>query len=154
MGKSLEEYAAEHPQQEPETERQSMAAVVQDYQTRQELIAEVTRLKTSIKQQIEEGNAPEYILYTALKVIGLLTNDMEWAKAGQDILDLVYSDLAQQSFLTDNAAIAADRQEKMRQEYSDKLKRQLKRNLNGYKKVADSLQAALKALEAIDQPEA
>lgn len=154
MGKSLEEYAAEHPQQEPETERQSMAAAVQDYQTRQELIAEVTRLKTSIKQQIEEGNAPEYILYTALKVIGLLTNDMEWAKAGQDILDLVYSDLAQQSFLTDNAAIAADRQEKMRQEYSDKLKRQLKRNLNGYKKVADSLQAALKALEAIDQPEA
>ena len=104
-------------------------------------------------QQLEQGNAPETILYTALRAIGLLTHDAEWTEAGKQTLDRVYADLAQQSFLTDNAAIAAHRLEQMQNDYNDKLRRQLTRNLNGYRRIEKALQEALQAVNALEPQE-
>ena len=153
MGKSLEEYAAQHPQQEPERERRSITETARTYTKRQEERAEVEKLKAGILQQLEQGNAPQYILYTALKAIGILTHDPEFAEAGQKTLDNVYADLAQQSFLVDNAAIAAARLETMQTDYNDKLRRQLQKNLNGYRRIEKALTEALQAVNALEPQE-
>ena len=104
-------------------------------------------------QQLEQGNEPQFILYTALKAIGLLTHDEQWAEAGQKTLDNVYADLAQQSFLTDNAAIAAARLDTMQTAYNEKLRRQLKSQLNGYRRIEKALQEALQAVNALEPQE-
>lgn len=153
MGKSLAEYAAQHPQQEPERERQAIAETARSYQDRQQEREQVEQLKASIAQQIQEGNAPQYILYTALQAIGILTHDEEWAQAGKQTLDSVYADLAQQSLLTDNAAIAAQRLDAMRAAYNEKLRRQLKTQLNGYRRIEKALQEALQAVNALEPQE-
>lgn len=153
MGKSLEEYAKQHPQQEPEQERQAIASTAKTYRERQQERETVDQLKASIMQQLEQGNEPQFILYTALKAIGLLTHDEQWAEAGQKTLDNVYADLAQQSFLTDNAAIAAARLDTMQTAYNEKLRRQLKSQLNGYRRIEKALQEALQAVNALEPQE-
>lgn len=150
MGKTLKEYAAQHPQQEPEREREQMRSTTEAIKDRQQEREQAERLKESILQQLEQGNAPESILYTAIKVIGLLSSDPGFAEAGQRCLDAVYADLAQQSLLVDNAAVAAHRLETMRHDYNKKLKTSLTRQLNGYRRIADAL---LKALQAVDEVE-
>ena len=153
MAKTLEEYAAQHPQQEPEQERQAIEDTARSYREQMQERETVEGLKASILQQLEQGNAPQYILYTAIKAIGILTHDAEWAEAGRQTLDTVYADLAQQSLLTDNAAIAAQRLDTMQAEYNDKLRRQLTRNLNGYRRIEKALQEALQAVNALEPQE-
>ena len=153
MGKTLEEYAAQHPQQEPERERQAIADTARSYQDRQQERETVEQLKASIAQQMQEGNAPQYILYTALRAIGILTHDEEWTAAQTQTLDSVYADLAQQSLLTDNAAIAAARLDTMQAQYNEKLRRQLKTQLNGYRRIEKALQDALQAVNALEPQE-
>ena len=68
-------------------------------------------------------------------------------------MNSVYADLAQQSLLEDNAAEAAHRLEAMQADYNDKLRRQLTRQLNGYKRIERALQEALQAVDAIDPEE-
>lgn len=153
MGKSLEEYAAQNPAQEPEKERQAITRTARSYEDRQQEAAEAQRLKESITNQLEQGNAPEYILYTAIKAIGLLTHDEEWAQAGERCLDSVYEDLAQQSFIVDNAAVAAQRLDSMQAAYNDKLRRQLTRSISGYRRIEKALQEALQAVNDLEPQE-
>ncbi len=150
MGKSLAEYAAQHPQQEPKRERQAIAETARSYQDRQQEREAVEQLKASIAQQLQEGNAPQYILYAALRAIGILTHDTEWAEAQKRILDSIYADLAQQSLLTDDAAIAAARLDAMQTQYNDKLRRQLTTQLNGYRRIEKALQEALQAVNVLE----
>ena len=154
MGTSLAEYAAQHPQQEPARERQAVADAARSYHDAQVEREQVARLKASIAQQLQEGNAPQFILYAALQAIGILTHDAEWAQAGAQQLDSVYSDLAQQSMLTDTAAEAAARLEAMQRRYNDKLRRQLRAQLSGYHRIEKALQEALQAVDAIEPPAA
>ena len=153
MGKSLAEYAAQNPMQEPERERQAIEETARSYREQMQERETVEGLKASILQQLEQGNAPETILYTALEAIGTATHDEEFIKTGKQCLDKVYADLAQQSFLTDNAAIAAQRLDTMQAEYNDKLRRQLQRNLNGYRRIEKALQEALQAVNALEPQE-
>jgi len=150
MGTTLAEYAAQHPQPEPERERQAIDETARSYREQMQEREQVEGLKASILQQLEQGNAPETILYTALRAIGILSHDAAWTEAAKQTLDSVYADLAQQSFLTDNAAIAAHRLEQMQVEYNDKLRRQLTRNLNGYRRIEKALQEALQAVNDIE----
>jgi len=154
MGKSLAEYAAQNPQPEPPQERQAVAHAARSYNDQIAERDQAERLKTSIAQQLQEGEAPQYILYSALRAIGLLTHDEAWAEAQQKTMDGVYSDLAQQSLLTDNAAIAAARLDTMQTEYKEKLRRQLQRQIGGYKRIARALNEALDAVNALDPPAA
>ena len=64
-------------------------------------------------------------------------------------LDRVYGDLAQESLLTDNAAIAAQRLDELQAQYRDRLTRQLKSQLNGYQRVKRALEEALAAVDAM-----
>lgn len=166
MGMSLEEYAVLHPQQESDREREAIAASAQSYRERQRELEQgkkqkesilqererAEQLKESILQQLEQGNAPEIILYTALNAIGLLSSDPKFTEAGQQFLDTVYADLAQQSLLTDNAAVAAHRLDNMQRDYNKRLKNSLTRQLNGYRRIADALNKALQAVEELDPP--
>lgn len=148
MGKSLEEYARLHPQ--PEPDQRAMEETARTYNDRQQEREIVEQLKASILRQLEQGNEPQIILYTALKAIGILTQDAQWAADGQEILDKVYSDLAQESLLTDNAATAAARLDTMQATYNEKLRRQLKSQLNGYKRIEKALQEALQAVNTME----
>ena len=146
---TLEEYARLHPkaQEEPETERRAR----QVYEDRQQEREEVIRLKQAITRQLEEGTEPQFILFTAMKAIGVMTHDKAWVENGKRILDSIYADLAQQSFLTDTAAIEAQRLDDMQADYREKLKKQLNRNLNGCGKIERALREALKELDGLDK---
>ena len=152
MGIGLLEYAEKNPAQEPpEQEAAAIREAATTYRERQEERQQAEELKASIAQQLERGNAPQYILYTAIKAIGLLTHDPEWTEAQQQSLDNVYADIAQQSLFTDNAAIAAARLEKMKQTYNDKLRQQLLKDLNGYRRIEKAITEALQAVNEIDE---
>lgn len=153
MGTSLAEYAAQHPQEQPAQDRAAMAETAATMKDRQQERERAEQLKASMLTQLEQGNAPQSILYTAITAIGLLTHDEEWAAAAQSTLDKVYADLAQQSFLVDNATIAAQRLEQMQTDYNAKLRRQLNRQLSGYQRIAKGLNEALNALNDLDPDE-
>ncbi len=153
MKMSLDEYAVQNPMQEPQQEAQSIQDTAQIYRDRQERQQDISRLKDSITNQLEQGNAPQYILYTAIQAIGILTQDEQWAEAGKQFLDNVYADLAQGSFLVDNAAVAAYRLEDMKAAYNEKLRRQLTRDLNSYRRIEKALQEALQAVNDIEPRE-
>lgn len=121
-----------------------------DAQEVQEALTEAEKLKGNILQELEAGKDPQIILYTALKAIGILTNDPEFTEKTQGKLDGIYKDLAQLSFIEDNDKKAQERLEKMQADYNDKLRRSVRRQLNAYKKV----QAALyEVLDAVDGTE-
>ena len=156
MGKTLAQYAEENPQEMPEAEREQMqrtATMREQARERRQDQAHIERLKQSILTQLEQGNAPQYILYTALEAIGTATQDDEFTEAGKKCLDNVYADLAQQSLLTDNAAIAAARIKEMHDNYNDRLRRQLEKQLTGYQKIAKGLNEALAALDDLEDLE-
>ena len=151
MGKSLADYAAANPMPEP-PEREEMAAKAKTMQERQQERERAEQLKQSIIKQLEQGNDPQIILYTALECIGLYTNDPEYITAGQSMLDKVYADLAQQSFLQDNAAIAAERLEAQQAEYNKHLRNSINRQLSGYHRIEKALNDALTALNDMEEP--
>ncbi len=148
MGKTLEEYAAQHRQEEPDQERAAAAGSARSYQDQLQDQEAVADLKISIAQQLREGNAPQYILYSAIRAIAILTHDPEWEEAQRRILDLLYGDLAQQSLLMDTAALAAERLDTMRDQYNAKLRRQLTAQISGCSRVEAALKEALQAVKA------
>ena len=151
MGIGLFDYAQQNPDiQEPQQEAQAIRETAQTIRDREQRQQDIGKLKASILQQLDAGNAPQLILYTALKAIGTATNDDSWTETATGYLDRVYGDLMQESFLTDNAAVAAQRLEEQRAEYMDKLRRQLDRNLKGIGKLDRALQEARAAIEAFD----
>ena len=120
MGISLDEYATLYGKAEPENAPQSMIDAAESYNRQQEAQKTVEQLKTSIAQQLESGSAPEFILSTAIRAIGILTNDAEWADRQQGALDAVYGDLSQLSLVVDNAATAMQRLDEKRRKYCEK----------------------------------
>jgi hypothetical protein len=127
MGFGLFDFAQQNPDiQAPQQEAQAIRDTAQTYRDRQERQEKTAQLKESILQQLEQGDAPQLILYTAFKAIGTATNDDEWVEAARGYLDRVYGDLMQESFIDDNAAIAEKRLEEKRAEYVDKTRRRMK----------------------------
>ncbi len=147
MRKSLEEYAERNQRPEPEQERRTMEETARTYTERRQELEAVEELKTSIMQQLEQGNAPELILLTAIRAIGILTHDEQWTNRGRQIIESVYNDLAQQSLLTDNAAIAAQRLERMQSDYNDKMRKRIQQSFRGYRKLEKALNEAWNALK-------
>lgn len=150
MGKGLFDYAAQNPAQDAPQVQEAITDTANAYQLAQERAQQALQLKEGIAQQIREGNAPQYILYAAVEAIGLLTNDAAWTQAQQEQLNKVYADLAQQSFIVNNEAIAAARLEKMQKDYNKRLRAQLAKQLQGYRQITAGLTDALRALDNID----
>lgn len=152
MGYGLFDYAQQNPDtQEPPQEAQAIRETAQAYRDRQDRQQDIDRLKESILQQLEQGNAPQLILYTALTTIGTATGDESFTETATGYLDRVYGDLMQESFITDNAAIAAHRLDEMRAEYVDKLRQQVTRNLKGIARLEKALRDAQEAIAAFDE---
>lgn len=148
VGKSLWEYADQNPQQEPQPElqaegRNAWQEAVQNRET-------VAQIKAGITQQLAQGNEPQYILYSALQAIGILTNDREWMKASMAALDSVYSDLAQQSLLAEESSLAADRLAEQRAAYIQQTRKQLQQNLAKLQKMQEAVIAARAALNLLE----
>lgn len=145
---SIAEYVKTHPM--PEAPADPKPIKDKSYSDRQEERQQAIDLKESITRQIQEGRNPENILYTAIRAIGLLTNDSEWTEQNTAALDKVYEDLGQQSFIVDNAEITARRLDKMQKDYQTKLRRQVMTQLNGYKRIQSGLSDIIRALDSIE----
>ena len=150
MGRSLADYAALHPQERPELDKRAMSETARTIKDKQEAREDTEALKASILRQIEAGNAPEIILYSAVKALGIATNDAGWELEARAALDEVYADLAQESLLADNATIAAARLDRLKLDYNAKLRRTLRSQLHQYKKIQTALIAALDAANELD----
>lgn len=151
---NFKDFEKAHPEAQPLPEyiAQEAAAEFAREKTKQENAQTVADLKESIKKQLTEGNAPQYVLYAALRAIGILSNDPEFAETCRAQLDAVYSDLAQQSFIVDNEAIAAARLDELKEKYNAKLRKQLTSDLKGYRKIERSINDILRSLNEIDPP--
>lgn len=150
MGIGLFEYAASNPGQvEPEQARQEIIETVRSVQD-QEKIGE---LKDSIALQIRQGREPQYILYTAVRVIAMLTNDSEWEQRQGDALDSIYKGIAQESLFRDNAAEAASRRAQHLSDYVQKTRRQITKSLNSCRKLEKDLEDALQDIEGMTPDE-
>lgn len=146
MGIGLFEYADSNPaQMEPEQARKQVEATARSVRDQNS----IQELKNSIALQISQGREPQYILYTAIRVISMLTNDSEWGERQRDALDSLYKDIAQESLFRDSAAAAADRRQEHLNEFIQKTRRQLTRNLNSCQKLQGELQAALLDIDAM-----
>lgn len=100
---------------------------VERYRQRQNDLAKSKELMQSIEAQLHQGTPPQYVLYTALRCIGLLTGATEWDERQRAALDETYKDLAQESLFTDGEALALQRLEDQQAQYIDKTRRKLKR---------------------------
>ena len=158
MGKSLAQYAAENPQNMPKTELDQLQRAAEaraqerlNILDREQRQAKADRLKEIITAQLEEGEPLQHILYSALDAIGILSGDEEWSEAGKKCLSEIYDGLEQQSLLVDNAAIEAQRIEQMRTRYNERLRKQIRQQLSGYRKIERCLNDALSALDGIEE---
>lgn len=149
MGKSLREYAAQNPQ--PEQHEESINQTANLYEIRQQAKEKAEEYKQSITQQISYGGEPHFILYTAVRAIGLLTHDKTWTEATITALDAVYGDLAQETLLNDNAAIAEARLNTVRSDYNKKLKQRLNTLMKQYKDVEEALNSAIEAAGKLEE---
>lgn len=168
MGMSFAEYAALHQQEPTAEERERMEAAAADIRAAkfereqarkreesnlkrlEEAQTEADALKMSIAKQLEQGTDPQFILYTALKCIGLLSEDPEWAEEAKAQLDAVYEDIAQQSLLNDSAIVAQQRLQQKTSKYNERLRGQLERQLSGYRKIAQDINKVLDSLGELE----
>ena len=146
MGIGLFEYAASNPGQvEPEQTRQEIIETARSVQDQ----AKIEELKDSIALQISQGREPQYILYTAVHVIAMLTHDREWEQRQGDALDGIYKGIAQESLFRDGIAEAANRRAQHLNDYVQKTRRQITKSLNGCRKLEKDLEDALQDIEGM-----
>ncbi len=150
------DYAKQNPTaQEPPQEAQTIREAAQDYKDQQERKEDIDRLKTSILRQLEQGHAPQLILYTAIRAIGAATADQAFTDQAEACLDLIYGDLMQESFIMDNAATAAARLDDQMRKYIDGNRRRLgymRGRLGEIQQAIDQAAAALDCLEIPPDP--
>lgn len=116
----------------------------QEAADRRERQAQATaQLKASILRQLEQGNAPELILYTALQAIGESTDDAAWTEAATGYLDTVYKDLMQQSLFVDSVTAATERLQEKRRIFAEKQRAEIKRELQALDTITAGLEMAL-----------
>ena len=153
MGRGLFDYSEMIPTaEELQQETQRPADGIDSYLQRRAVLDQSKQLLQSIESQLQQGTPPQYVLYTALRAIGLLTGASEWEARQRAALDTIYSDLAQESLFVDNAATAAERLADQRRDYVEKLRRTLGRQLKGLAKVERALNEALDAAQELDDP--
>lgn len=121
-----------------------------NYLQRRAALDKSKELMQSIEAQIQQGTPPQYVLYSTLRLIGLLTGATEWEERQRAALDHVYKDLAQESLFADNAAIAAQRLDDQRREYVSKQRKNFMRQLKGLARMEKSLNEAFDALQELD----
>ena len=152
MEKGIFDFWEDHPDEGGGalTEQISAAIEQRTYQEAQADQARAAQLKNSIADQMERGETPEIVLYSAFELIGLYSGDPEWTRTQRARLDAVYKDLAQQSLITDNAAIADARLRAAAADFAAKTRRTIRAKLNGCERLEKALRTALQELDTLD----
>ena len=79
MGRGLFEYAEVTPTtEEAQQEPQHPADGMDNYIKRRAVLDQSKQLMQSIDAQMQQGTPPQYVLYSTLRLIGLLTGATEW----------------------------------------------------------------------------
>ena len=110
----------------------------------------VEALKSSISGQIRSGSSAEGPLYTAIRVIEILTSDKAWAAELTEILDRRYSDLAQESMFVNRATEIAGRLESDRAQYVERTLKRTQTSLRACERLQRLLSAAESELQAMN----
>lgn len=152
MGLSLEEYAKQNPP--TENEQREFEEAAKPLQEELARTRSVEDLKAGILSQIRQGDEPQYILYAALEVIGILSEDPIWAELGQSHLDYLYGDLRQRALFRDDVALVHERLEQQRADFLDKLLKKTQREHRKAQQIADELDALQIRLQAAQLPRA
>lgn len=140
----------EGQQQQPATEREAMATLAAEEEDRAADMKQAREDVERITQQIIEGDAPEIILYRAIRCIGCLIHDTDWAETCQGMLDQIYDDLMQQNLEADAAAEGRARLEARAKEASEKTRKQLERRIRDHTRLVEDLTKALSTLNGIE----
>ncbi len=143
---SLSEYAKLHPTAEPEEQRNIRQAYVDRMQEQEE----INRMKAGIIRRIESGERPQFILMTAVKALGMATNDPEFSASCTAALDAMYGDMKQETLFGENERVEADRQQAALEAYKEKTRRQVIRSMNGCRKIEQALGDVLLAINSQD----
>lgn len=88
---------------------------------RQKAEAEAEDLKRDIEDQLKQGIGAEFILYLAVKCIGILSDDPDFSDRIRDQLNEIYGDLTQENFLINRADIEDQRLTEQHEAYKAKL---------------------------------
>lgn len=88
---------------------------------RQKAEAEAEDLKRDIEDQLKQGIGAEFILYLAVKCIGILSDDRDFSDRIRDQLNEIYGDLTQENFLINRADIEDQRLTEQHEAYKAKL---------------------------------
>lgn len=150
----LKQLAAKYPQTQEARERAEMAATAAGIADRQESIERAQRLKESLLRGLEGGTEPQTLLYMAISGIAAATFDGEFEARAHGYLDAISADLAQQSMFVDEKAVEAQRRQTIQADFNEKMRRQLLRQMKGYRQIMDGLQTALDAINAEQAAEA
>lgn len=152
MAKGLWDYIKDNPatsEEPPQVTEDRQRAERAREQARKDRES-VDRAKEAIVAGLSQGTAPQYLLYRAIDAISLLDRDPDWGEPLKKKLDEVFADLAQESFLVDNAAIAAERLDKLQKEHNEKLRKNLKTRIRAQERMEAELREALKILDELE----
>lgn len=145
----LYDFAETAPVKEPERVPAADEKTREFYRDRQQEAEHILEAKKSIAAQISEGTPPEYVLYSALRLIGYLTRDEAWSERQRAKLDETYEDLSQLSLLADNEAIGRARLKDQKWKFSEKTLRSLNRTKKECDKLTEALNQAIQAAQRI-----
>ena len=145
----LYDFAETAPVKEPERVPAADEKTREFYRDRQQEAEHILEAKKSIGAQISEGTPPEYVLYSALRLIGYLTRDEAWSERQRAKLDETYEDLSQLSLLADNEAIGRARLKDQKWKFSEKTLRSLNRTKKECDKLTEALNQAIQAAQRI-----
>lgn len=123
----LFDFANQHETKaEPLREREAVRAAAEsfhDIQTRQ---GDIERGKAIITEMLQQDQAAQYILYSAVGLIGLCTEDQAWTDAAKESLQRHYGDLEQMTIVLENHAANMEELKQKQAAYIDKARRRLK----------------------------
>ena len=141
MARGLFDYAEDAPQIErPEAGADPIREYIQDTE-------EIARLQASVAAQIEQGKDPHVILFSAIKLIGVLTGADEWTTEQLERLEATYKDVEQQELFTESQALIDGALLEQKREYAAKLSVKLNRIIRECESLTISLQTARDAAE-------
>lgn len=118
-----------------------------DAEKTREAFTKAEEMKKTLVRSMEAGTEPQNVLYRALEIIGLLTDDKAFTEKTTGILENVYGDIAQLSFIQDNTLTAQARIDELTKDYIDKARRGVVQQYKRTMRVEDALKKTLDELD-------
>lgn len=148
MGMTLEEYAAKNGQGNlPDPDREELSATVSAIESERQRAEDAARLKRSILDQLQGGSEVQYILYTALRCIGVLTQDPSFIDQTAAVLSKTYKGIAQRSASLDSVTVKSADLAKKQEDYLDKLRKNTMRKKAELMRLESDVNAVLRELD-------